>query len=110
MPVLKTAAAARIGAEREASRGRKLQSVHSIRNYRDVLAMKILVEKCGSPVGDGSERDVRMGVDAAFQTGKKRVINAAMEAAKQTGFEMLRLFVAGELREAMEKSVNNDHV
>lgn len=85
-------------------------SVHAIGNNRDILTMKILAEQRGCSRRDGGQSDFRIGIDAAFQAGKERVIGASMETSEKARTGGLELFVAGKFQEAMEKSVNDDQV
>jgi hypothetical protein len=85
-------------------------AVHAIGDNGYILTMKILAEQRGRSLGDSRESDLRIGVDATFQTGKKSVIGAPMKTTKKTQAGGLGMFVAGKFQQAMEKSVNDDQI
>jgi hypothetical protein len=107
---LKIAAPASCAAPSQACRGRKLRGVNTVRNDANILPLEIMGEELRGAARDGHEGDLGVRVKTALETGQKRVIGAAMEAAKKTGHGRSGNFLAGKFLEPMEQGMNDDNV
>jgi len=105
----KIAALACVTAESGPCGRRKLRRVHAVGDDLDIPPVKILGQQSGSALGDGRERNFRVGVDAAFQGSQKRVVSAAMETPEKPRPGGFAFIISGKLLETMEKRVNDDH-